>query len=117
MGLEALRQVINNTSMSSSAIQKLIYFRDISSTDSLIVGTLGIGEGWHNYHVSYFKFFVSLELLNNRLIISTSFLGTTKRRSRERTFAIYHSHSLTFSLGLVSADHRIKSFVYTRAPI
>lgn len=36
----------------------LIYyllFRSISPTDSLFVGTLGIGEGWHNYHVRHFN--------------------------------------------------------------
>lgn len=28
----------------------ICFLRNISSTDSYLVGTLGVGEGWHNYH-------------------------------------------------------------------
>lgn len=83
------------------ADNNLIISRDISSTDSFIVGALGVGEGWHNYHVRLPRGEFLLQNILMSINFSTFFHGTTRRLSCPATGVIFRSHSLTFSLGSV----------------
>lgn len=42
-------------------------FRNISPTDSYLVGFFAIGEGWHNYHVSFKDISICLIVIKNNI--------------------------------------------------